>query len=69
MYESGTNVIGIIPGKHFRTDKDFPIILGAHWDVVANTSGMNDNGSGVTAMLETLRVLAGAKCFKVLTAA
>ena len=43
---------------------DKPIILGAHWDVVANTTGFNDNGSGMVALLETIRVVMSAKCFK-----
>ena len=49
-----------MPGKHFHTARDRPIIVGAHWDVVANTSGYNDNGSGMAAMLETARVIAQA---------
>ena len=43
---------------------DKPIILGAHWDVVANTTGFNDNGSGMVALLETIRVIMSAECFK-----
>lgn len=35
------------------------IILGAHYDSVAGTPGANDNGSGVAAMLEIARLLAG----------
>ena len=27
-------------------------MVGAHWDTVTNTGGLDDNGSGVAAMLE-----------------
>ena len=64
MYESGTNIFGVLPGKNFLTPKDRPIIIGAHWDVIANTSGFNDNGSGVSVTLEVMRVLTEAKCFQ-----
>ena len=43
---------------------DKPVIVGAHWDVVANTTGFNDNGSGMAALLETMRVIMSAKCFQ-----
>ena len=61
---NGTNIIGVLPGKNWNTMFDKPIILGAHWDVVANTSGFNDNGSGMVALLETIRVIMSAKCFE-----
>ena len=28
------------------------MVVGAHWDTVQNTGGLDDNGSGVAAMLE-----------------
>ncbi len=39
IVESGTNLIGILPGKYWNTEHDKPIIVGAHWDTVANTTG------------------------------
>ena len=30
----------------------------AHWDTVASSPGVDDNGSGVAALLETARILA-----------
>lgn len=30
-------------------------MIGAHWDTVPNSGGMDDNGSGVTAVLEVYR--------------
>ena len=59
--EVGTNVIGILPGKYWQTIEDRPILVGAHWDSVSNTTGFDDNGSGVAVMLEVARVLANSK--------
>ena len=28
------------------------LVVGAHWDTVTNTGGLDDNGSGVAALLE-----------------
>eukprot|EP00094_Tigriopus_californicus_P014152 TCALIF_13707-PA protein Name:"Similar to Aminopeptidase S (Streptomyces griseus)" AED:0.30 eAED:0.37 QI:0/0/0/1/1/1/2/0/404 len=64
VFEEGTNVIGILPGKFFNSAMDRPIIVGAHWDVVANTSGFNDNGSGLTTLMEVARVVTMAQCFE-----
>ena len=62
---SGSNIIGILPGRFWNTEKDHPLIIGAHWDTAANTTGFNDNGSGVAVLLEVARVLTGASdCFK-----
>ena len=36
------------------------IILGAHYDSISGTPGANDNASGVAAMLEIARLLAGS---------
>ena len=32
-------------------------MVGAHWDTVTNTGGLDDNGSGVAAMLELGKLL------------
>jgi len=37
------------------------IVVGAHYDSVPNCPGANDNASGVAALLETSRLLAGKK--------
>jgi Peptidase family M28 len=49
---SGTNVIGILPGELWGTKEDEVLVIGAHWDTVPFSGGMDDNGSGVTAVLE-----------------
>jgi hypothetical protein len=48
---SSCNLCALIPGK---TNKI--IVVGAHLDTVQGSSGANDNGSGVVALLETIRI-------------
>lgn len=48
------NVIGEIKGN-----SDEAIIIGAHYDTVINSVGAIDNASGVTVLLEILRILSG----------
>ncbi len=51
------NVIGEIPGTH----PDEPVLyIGSHHDTQAGSAGADDNGSGVAAMLEIARLLAGS---------
>ncbi|CAN7991169.1 unnamed protein product [Ixodes hexagonus] len=59
---SGVNIIGVLPGKHRRTPKDHIIVLGAHYDTFKETKGVNDNGSGIAALLEVARVLTYHRC-------
>ena len=59
----GSNILGFFPGKFWNTAKDRPLIIAGHWDTVETTKGFNDNGSGVTVMLEISRILIGSKCF------
>jgi len=63
IHVDGSNILGFFPGKFWNTAKDRPLIIGAHWDTVKTTKGFNDNGSGVTVMLEISRILIGSKCF------
>lgn len=37
------------------------VVVGAHYDSVEGTAGANDNGSGVAALLELARLLAGRR--------
>jgi len=59
---NGSNMIGILPGQMWGTPKDRILVVGAHWDTVKNTGGMDDNGSGVAAVLELARALYHGKC-------
>ena len=58
----GNNMIGILPGQMWGTPQDRILVVGAHWDTVKNTGGLDDNGSGVAAMLELARALYHGKC-------
>ncbi|KAK3587896.1 hypothetical protein CHS0354_014408 [Potamilus streckersoni] len=51
----GSNIIGILKGKRFGTFKDRIAGIGAHYDTVRNSPGVDDNGSGVAAMLEVAK--------------
>ena len=44
------------------TSGDNILVVGAHWDTVQNTGGLDDNGSGVSALLELARALNHGKC-------
>eukprot|EP00095_Tigriopus_kingsejongensis_P009819 maker-scaffold239_size242058-snap-gene-1.27 protein:Tk09819 transcript:maker-scaffold239_size242058-snap-gene-1.27-mRNA-1 annotation:"hypothetical protein DAPPUDRAFT_306809" len=59
---SGTNMMGIIPGEYFGTQKDKILVVGAHWDTVVTSSGYDDNASGVASILELGRALSMAEC-------
>jgi hypothetical protein len=50
------NVLARLEGT---TDPDQVFVVGAHYDTVSNTPGADDNASGVAAVLEIARVLAG----------
>lgn len=58
----GTNIIGIVKGREWGTHNDHPVLVGAHWDTVAETPGTDDNGSGTAAMLEVARAVAESGC-------
>lgn len=59
-FESGgrsvRNVLAELPGV--RTPEEI-VLVGAHYDTVPGSPGANDNGSGVAALLELARLLAG----------
>jgi len=52
------NLIVEIPGTSLS---DEIVIIGAHYDSVLGSPGANDNGTGVAALLEVSRLLAGTK--------
>jgi hypothetical protein len=53
---SVNNLEAVLPG-HGATDEI--IVVGAHYDSVAGSPGADDNASGVAALLELARLLAG----------
>jgi len=50
------NLEAVLPG---HTAADEIIVIGAHYDSVVGSPGANDNASGVAALLELARLLAG----------
>ena len=55
MEAASQNVVATLPGATHET-----IVLGAHYDSVAQGPGANDNGSGTATVLELARVLRAA---------
>jgi Zn-dependent M28 family amino/carboxypeptidase len=53
---TGINVVGTLNPSAGTS----PILIGAHYDTVPGSPGADDNASGVAAMLECARVLAGS---------
>ena len=51
----GTNVIATQPGSHSNTNEFY--ILSAHYDTWWNTTGANDDASGIAAMLTIAEIL------------
>ncbi|XP_076303954.1 uncharacterized protein LOC143222025 isoform X2 [Tachypleus tridentatus] len=58
----GVNIIGELTGQNRGSPEDGIIVIGAHYDTVFFTNGVDDNGSGVAAMLEASRILSLAQC-------
>lgn len=54
---TGTTLIASLPGQ----DASRLLLIGAHYDTVAGVVGCEDNGTGVAALLETARLLAGRR--------
>ena len=48
-------VVGVLKGTKFGTKDDSILGVGAHYDTVNTTKGVDDNGAGVAAMLEVIR--------------
>ncbi|XP_020612553.1 uncharacterized protein LOC110050916 [Orbicella faveolata] len=50
----GVNIIGRLPGRYTGTRDDKMVLIGSHYDTVPTSSGVDDNGSGMTALLQAL---------------
>jgi len=65
----GVNIFAILkrseePEKKFTVDNDQEsvILVGSHYDTIAKSQGVDDNGSGVVGLLELARLFALNKC-------
>ncbi|KAK3084082.1 hypothetical protein FSP39_007840 [Pinctada imbricata] len=52
---NGTNVIGILKGDKYGSEDDIIYGVGTHYDTVRTTKGVDDNGSGMTIMLDVAK--------------
>ncbi|KAK3727499.1 hypothetical protein QZH41_018365 [Actinostola sp. cb2023] len=50
----GINVIGRVSGRYTGTSKDKIVIIGAHYDTVKTTKGVDANGSGMSTLLQAI---------------
>lgn len=55
--QKGINLIGIAPGRSRGTGQDKILLVGAHYDTVQNSAGIDDNASGMIVLLEIARIL------------
>ena len=51
----GENIVGMLAGKYTGSAEDRIVIVGAHYDTTSRTRGVDDNGSGVTALLQVAK--------------
>ncbi|XP_035214836.1 uncharacterized protein LOC118188511 [Stegodyphus dumicola] len=61
-YNEGVNLVGVIPGSQRGHLDDEIVLVGAHYDTVADSNGVDDNGSGLAVMLEVARAITDARC-------
>ncbi|KAK3083800.1 hypothetical protein FSP39_003339 [Pinctada imbricata] len=57
----GRNIIGVLKGQKYGTADDILYGIGAHYDTMRDTAGVDDNGSGVIIMLDAATSLAKNK--------
>ncbi|XP_035676692.1 uncharacterized protein LOC118415887 isoform X3 [Branchiostoma floridae] len=60
----GVNVLGLWPGRYFMTKQDKPVLLTAHYESPYDMSGVEDNGSGLAALLESARLITSQPCLQ-----
>lgn len=49
-------MVGQLPGRFTGTSDDKIVLIGSHYDSVQSTPGVDDNGSGMTALLQALKL-------------
>ncbi|XP_077981070.1 uncharacterized protein LOC144436214 isoform X2 [Glandiceps talaboti] len=55
--KKGTNVIGVMKGSRAGTADDSVMLIGGHYDTTRKTPGVDNNGSGLSAIIEALKSL------------
>ena len=57
---NGANVVALLEGRNFNTSQDRAVVFVAHMDTYGSLSyGVNNDGSGLTAMLTLAEDMAG----------
>ena len=51
------NIIGQLHGRYTGTRDDKMVLIGSHYDTVETSPGVDDNGSGMTALLQALKLI------------
>ncbi|KAI8501828.1 hypothetical protein Bbelb_202400 [Branchiostoma belcheri] len=64
MQYSASNVVGLWPGRYTGTAADRPVLLTAHYDTMRDTPGVDDNGSGLAALMESARLITSQPCLQ-----
>ncbi|CAD5125517.1 DgyrCDS13723 [Dimorphilus gyrociliatus] len=60
--DTGKNYVLLIKGENYGKASDEVLVVGAHYDSQKNTPGVDDNGSGMAALLEMATVLSKTAC-------
>ncbi|XP_035677127.1 uncharacterized protein LOC118416156 [Branchiostoma floridae] len=60
----GINVAGMWPGRLTGTRLDRPIVLTAHYDSSRGKAAVQDNGSGLAALMEAARLITSQPCIQ-----
>lgn len=60
--KEGVNLVGVIPGSQRGQPEDGIVLVGAHYDTVPDSNGVDDNGSGLAVMMEVAKALTQAHC-------
>ncbi|XP_073232071.1 uncharacterized protein [Porites lutea] len=60
----GVNIIGQLPGRYTGSRDDKIVLIGSHYDSEDTTPGVDDNGSGMTALLQALKLYTNPGTFK-----
>ncbi|XP_078595937.1 uncharacterized protein LOC144873004 [Branchiostoma floridae x Branchiostoma japonicum] len=58
----GTNIVAMWPGRNTGTALDRPVVLTANVDTDEGRPGRDDNGSGMTAVVESARLISSQTC-------
>ena len=50
------NIVGQLSGRYTGSRDDRIVLIGSHYDSEDTTPGVDDNGSGMTALLQAVKL-------------